>query len=274
MSKTALNEKNVKYDVFFGRGRMVLKLPGNIKYKELLYANHKAYNETQSRYERDLIAENIVNSLKKNYGSKFWSLRSQEQGVVAAVDNDQQEEQERTTGFRRKRTAPSRSSLSSFSSCGSRPSGGDILGRCTSAPMTVDEEVKTTAAVALQHLRGVEFSSKVPAGVLIHHHNKKDNKNLILGGTMKTGGAQQQKSGFSSSLDHTNQQLQNQDGVDLVLQCKEQEEKSLVWIELKLRNKILRKVKQALRDLHHRLGRKKLSPSSAISRERNLKHSK
>lgn len=60
-----------KYDVFFGRGRMVSKLPGNIKYKELLYANYKAYNLSQSRYERDMIAETIVSTLKQ-LGTTFW----------------------------------------------------------------------------------------------------------------------------------------------------------------------------------------------------------
>lgn len=68
-------EKNtphlLNYDVFFGRGRMVSKLPGNIKYKELLYANHKAYNLSQSRYERDMIAETIVSTLKQ-LGTTFW----------------------------------------------------------------------------------------------------------------------------------------------------------------------------------------------------------
>lgn len=60
-----------KYDVFFGRGRMVSKLPGNIKYKELLYANYKAYNLSLSRYERDMIAETIVSTLKQ-LGTTFW----------------------------------------------------------------------------------------------------------------------------------------------------------------------------------------------------------
>ena len=69
------NEQN--YDIYFGRGKIGTKLPGNIKYKELLYANCEAYNMTQSRYERDKIAEQIVTTMKKEFHSKFWVMEQE-----------------------------------------------------------------------------------------------------------------------------------------------------------------------------------------------------
>lgn len=63
--------KNQNYDVYFGRGRKASKLPGNLKYKELLYGNCEAYNKSTSRYERDMIAEQIVSTMEKKFGTRF-----------------------------------------------------------------------------------------------------------------------------------------------------------------------------------------------------------
>lgn len=67
--------QNQNYDVYFGRGKIGTKLPGNVKYKELLYENCEAYNTTESRYERDMIAEKIVTTMKKNFRAKFWVMK-------------------------------------------------------------------------------------------------------------------------------------------------------------------------------------------------------
>ena len=101
--------QNQNYDVYFSRGKIGTKLPGNLKYKELLYENCEAYNTTESRYERDMIAENILTTMKENFRAKFWVMKRRE-SIEGRLDSTSTPSKNLFLGYSSTTTTKSRTS--------------------------------------------------------------------------------------------------------------------------------------------------------------------
>ena len=58
-------------DILFGRGLPTRQLPGNVRYHDIIEDHLEQYEKTKSRFEKTVIAEIIVRTIKENYGGRF-----------------------------------------------------------------------------------------------------------------------------------------------------------------------------------------------------------
>ena len=255
-------EKNtshlLNYDVFFGRGRMVSKLPGNIKYKELLYANHKAYNLSQSRYERDMIAETIVSTLKQ-LGTTFWYVPVKTKGssrgdhfITGAMrsrggkEEEDNEKKITSSAAEYQHAAAGKAATlpyASYCSCSSSSSPRRV---------THDDKIK----------KNNNGSTSIKRRMMPPSHQERHHDAEVLplhDSEFHNGGEQQPRTRPRTKKQHQQQQQQNPAPSFPLLvlvsspedsysrsptTSKEEQEVYYGWEELKPRGKVLRKVKQ------------------------------
>lgn len=58
-------------DVLFGRGLPIRQLPGNVRFHGIIEDHIEQYEKTDSRFEKTVIAEMIVRTIKEKYGGRF-----------------------------------------------------------------------------------------------------------------------------------------------------------------------------------------------------------
>lgn len=237
--------KDGKYDVYFGRGRLAAKQPGNIRYKELLYENYEAFNATQSRSERDSIADSIVTTMKR-LGAKFWYLdqtvedgeddteNTKKVGNKTAHDHDASlpsSYQDHKEDEKNDQHHPPQHKKLKDSSC-----------PCPSNPQCLTEEGQSDLLRSddMDHGPQNPPADEKQEGGGRYHHSKKDK--ILLRCRMKA---------------EQDLQIQKVQVRLPALLGGPNEGDVRNWVELKPRGKILRKVKQALRDLNHRMERER-----------------
>ena len=284
LSSSSSYLKNQNYDVYFGRGKIGTKLPGNVKYKELLYENCEAYNSTESRYERDMIAENIVTTMKKNFQSKFWVMKREPTGgrldhstckqeLDSSSTNDTNntcldynKDRFRTISCAPTNTADNNNKSSTKIHATTRTGGGgagsptrtkitlsrpprddgDItttfqeenlsdskIDRMSCTRETIDEEndsVSRHQATTTRRITNDDTSTIIGAGV-----QRPQQEDECTTSPLATNTTTPTKVDSSSFYEHPPGMNDRE------------------WIELRLRSKILRKIKQGLRDLYHRM---------------------